>query len=66
MLAWTAPSNINDIDFIETIINLISDKYRINSSRIYSSGMSNGGFMSYHLACNLSSKIVIASILGHE
>lgn len=63
--AWTAPSNINDIDFIETIINLISDKYRINSSRIYSSGMSNGGFMSYHLACNLSSKIAaIASVTG--
>jgi polyhydroxybutyrate depolymerase len=63
--AWTAPSNINDVDFIETIIDLISDKYHINTSRIYSSGMSNGGFMSYHLACNLSSKIAaIASVTG--
>ena len=30
-----------------------------------SSGMSNGGFMSYHLACNLSSRIAaIASVTG--
>lgn len=63
--AWTSPSNIDDVDFIETIIDLISNKYQINSSRIYSSGMSNGGFMSYHLACNLSRKIAaIASVTG--
>ena len=63
--AWTSPSNINDVDFIDTIIDLISDKYHINGSRIYSSGMSNGGFMSYHLACNLSSKIAaVASVTG--
>ena len=34
-------------------------------NRIYSAGMSNGGFMSYHLACNLSSKIAaVASVTG--
>ena len=63
--AWTAASNINDVDFIDTIIGFLSTKEQINKNRIYSSGMSNGGFMSYHLACNLSAKIAaIASVTG--
>ena len=63
--AWTIGSPIDDIDFINTIIEFVSKKYNINNKRIYSTGMSNGGFMSYHLACNLSSKIAaIASVTG--
>ena len=62
---WTVGSTVDDIDFIDTIIGFISSKYSINANRIYSTGMSNGGFMSYHLACNLSSKIAaIASVTG--
>lgn len=62
---WTIGSTVDDVDFIDTIISLISSKYNINTNRIYSTGMSNGGFMSYHLACNLSSKIAaIASVTG--
>ena len=63
--AWTIGSPVDDIDFINTIIEFVSNKYNINTKRIYSTGMSNGGFMSYHLACNLSSKIAaIASVTG--
>ena len=46
-------SNVDDVDFIKTIIEIISDQNSIDQNRIYSTGMSNGGFMSYHLACNL-------------
>lgn len=63
--AWTIASDIDDIGFIDTIIDLVAYKEKINQDRIYSSGMSNGGFMSYHLACNLSRKIAaIASVTG--
>ena len=63
--AWTIGSTVDDIDFINTIIDLIDDKAAINKNRIYSSGMSNGGFMSYNLACNLSSRIAaIISVTG--
>ena len=62
---WTIGSTVDDIDFIDTIIELVSEKYNINQNRIYSTGMSNGGFMSYHLACNLGSKIAaVASVTG--
>ena len=40
-------------------------QYRIDPDRIYSTGMSNGGFMSYRLACELGTKIAaIASVTG--
>jgi polyhydroxybutyrate depolymerase len=62
---WTNGSTVDDVDFIDTIIKLVSQKYNLNQDRIYSTGMSNGGFMSYHLACNLSSKIAaVASVTG--
>ena len=63
--SWTAGSTADDVDFINEVIDLVSKKESINQNRIYSSGMSNGGFMSYHLACNLSSRIAaIASVTG--
>ena len=62
---WTSKSTVKDIEFIETIIDLVKDKIQIDETRIYSSGMSNGGYMSYSLACNLSGKIAaIASVTG--
>ena len=62
---WTSKSTIDDLDFVETIIGLIKDKIQIDETRIYSSGMSNGGYMGYHLACNLSNKFAaIASVTG--
>ena len=62
---WTSKSTINDLDFVDTIIRLVEDKIEIDETRIYSSGMSNGGYMGYHLACNLSSKFAaIASVTG--
>ena len=62
---WTSKSTINDLDFVDTVISLLKDKIQIDETRIYSSGMSNGGYMGYHLACNLSSKFAaIASVTG--
>jgi len=61
---WTLGSTINDVDFIETIIEIVSDEYYINTNRIYSTGMSNGGYMSYHLACNTNLFAAVASVTG--
>ena len=62
---WTNTSTTDDVSFLSTIIDYLSTRYSVNLDRIYSTGMSNGGFMSYHLACNLSSKIAaVASVTG--
>ena len=62
---WTSASTTDDIDFTSEMIDRISAEYSIDLTRVYATGMSNGGFMSYHLACNLSSRIAaIASVTG--
>ncbi len=44
----------NDVFFIEELVKEISNNYNINSNKIYACGYSNGGMMSYSLACNQS------------
>ncbi len=58
-------SQIDDLGFTAALIDSLSASYSINPERIYSTGMSNGGFMSYNLACELSERIAaIASVTG--
>jgi polyhydroxybutyrate depolymerase len=58
-------SQVNDLGFLNALIDTIADDYNVNLSRVYSTGMSNGGFMSYDLACQLSNRIAaIASVTG--
>lgn len=57
--------NIDDVGFISDLIDTLVADYSIDTSRIYATGMSNGAFMSYRLACELSSKITaIAPVAG--
>ena len=58
-------SSVDDVGFTSALIDSLSAEYNINPDRIYSTGMSNGGFMSYYLACQLSDRIAaIASVTG--
>jgi polyhydroxybutyrate depolymerase len=55
----------DDVKFTDDMINYLQSKYSIDQQRIYSCGMSNGGIMSYYLACNLPNRITaIASVTG--
>ena len=57
--------NIDDVGFISTLIDIISDDYSIDPNRIYSTGISNGAMMSFRLACELSEKIAaVAPVAG--
>lgn len=63
--AYFAPSDIDDVGFISQLIDQLYTDYNIDLSRVYSTGMSNGGFMSYRLACELPERIAaIASVTG--
>ena len=62
---FTSGSTVNDVGFLDALIDEISSNYSINPDRVYSTGMSNGGYMSFLLACQISSKIAaIASVTG--
>lgn len=56
---------VDDVGFLSALIDTLHTHYHINLNRVYSTGMSNGGFMSYRLACELSGRIAaIASVTG--
>ena len=58
-------SNIDDVGFTEALIDELATLYAIDLDRVYATGMSNGGFMSFLLACQLSEKIAaVASVTG--
>ena len=58
-------SSVDDVGFTQDMIDYVDNNYNLNSERVYSTGMSNGGFMSYVLACELSNEIAaIASVTG--
>lgn len=62
---FTIGSTTDDVGFTAAMIDSISANYNINAERIYSTGMSNGGYFSFLLACQLSDQIAaIASVTG--
>ena len=62
---WTTASTTDDVGFTASLLDSISNSYNIDDTRVYSTGMSNGGYMSFLLACQLSNRITaIASVTG--
>lgn len=58
-------SNVDDVGFISALIDTLAGSFNIDLSRVYATGMSNGGFMSFQLACQLGNRIAaIASVTG--
>jgi polyhydroxybutyrate depolymerase len=62
--------NADDILFFKTMTDDLLQEYSVDSNRIYSTGFSNGGLMSYRLACDLSDTFAavgnVASTLSVE
>ncbi len=54
-----------DVTFISDLIDKLESEYNIDPARIYANGLSNGGGMSYLLACKLSERIAaIGTVAG--
>ena len=63
--AYAMNQNIDDVGFISALIDTLKANYSIDTNRIYATGMSNGAFLAYRLACELSNKIAaIAPVAG--
>jgi polyhydroxybutyrate depolymerase len=50
-------AGVNDVGFLSALIDALAGQYKVDRSRVYVTGISNGGFMSERLACDLSNKI---------
>ncbi len=55
---------VDDVKFLSMVIDQVQRQYKLDPARIYATGMSNGGFMSGRLACELSGRIAAVAIVG--
>mgnify|MGYP001221794096 FL=1 len=59
-------TDVDDVGYISHLIDKISEFYSVDKDRVYVTGFSNGGYLSFELACKLSSRIAaFASVAGH-
>ena len=59
-----SPTNVDDIYFIQAIIDTLNSEYQIDNNRIYASGHSLGGEFTYELACRLNTKIAAVAAVA--
>ncbi len=64
-VSFQGGSTADDVGYINALIDRLHQDYNIDKTRVYSCGMSNGGYLSYKLACELGDRIcAIASVTG--
>jgi len=62
---WAQEHKIDDVKFVNKLLDYIEQKFVVDTKRIYSTGISNGAIMSYRLACEMADRIAaIAPISG--
>lgn len=65
--AWSAgrePGLTRDVRFIADLIDTLSATYDIDRTRIFASGLSNGGGMAFALSCRLSDRIAAIGMVS--
>jgi polyhydroxybutyrate depolymerase len=65
--AYALKNNVDDVAFFRALIAKLERDYSVDPNRLFVTGMSNGGMMTYLAACNLADKIAaIAPVAGAQ
>jgi polyhydroxybutyrate depolymerase len=60
-------ARVDDVSFVDALLADLDTRVCLDTKRIYSTGLSTGGFFSYRLACERSGQFAaIASVAGME
>jgi polyhydroxybutyrate depolymerase len=63
-----AMNMVDDVGFVSAVIDAAEARLCVDRRRVFATGMSNGGFLSHRLACELSNRIAaaapVAGVLG--
>ena len=63
---WGRHRGVDDVAFITTLIDQLEATDHVDANRVYATGISRGGMMSYRLGCELSSRVAaIAPVSGN-
>ncbi|MBX3191076.1 MAG: hypothetical protein KF819_29030 [Labilithrix sp.] len=60
-----ASSKIDDVAHVTKILDELEAKLCVDTKRVFSTGMSNGGALSHRLACELSTRIAAIAPVAH-
>jgi polyhydroxybutyrate depolymerase len=60
----SAADPMREVTFIVDLIDRLASDYNIDPNRIYANGLSNGGGMSFVLACHLSERIAAVGLVS--
>jgi polyhydroxybutyrate depolymerase len=58
---YAMENKIDDVGFMRALLEKVENDYSVDPKRVYATGISNGGMMSYRLACELSDKFAAIS-----
>jgi len=66
--AWV--DGVDDVGFVRAMLDRLERDYCVDPRRVHATGMSNGGFISHRLACELEDRIAsiapVAGVLGMD
>jgi polyhydroxybutyrate depolymerase len=57
-----ALGQVDDVGFVRQLLDTVEARYQIDPNRVFAAGHSNGAFMAYRLACELSDRIVAVGL----
>jgi polyhydroxybutyrate depolymerase len=61
----SAQTSVDDVGFVRDLLDRLEQKICVDTHRVFATGMSNGGFLSHRLGCEMSSRIAaIAPVAG--
>jgi polyhydroxybutyrate depolymerase len=64
---YAMTNKVDDVGFLRALIDGLEHDYTVDPKRIFVTGISNGGMMSYRLACELADRIAaIAPVEGAQ
>ncbi len=58
------PQQADDIDFLNHMLDKLANKFAVDKSRIYVAGLSDGGFMTLKVGCDLADRVAAIGIVG--
>jgi polyhydroxybutyrate depolymerase len=59
--------NVDDVGFIREVVKQMKGRLNVDPDRIFANGMSNGGMMSYRLACEMPETFrAVAAVAGTD
>lgn len=62
---WSlSPDDRDDLAFVSALLDRVQAEFTIDPARIYATGVSNGGYIGYRVACDLADRVAAVGIVA--